>query len=249
MDFQLEGRVVIVTGASRGLGRSISEALLNEGAAVLATARSLESLEGVVSIAPDRVRASACDAAQPSSVVRLVDEAIEAFGKLDVVVNNAGVALAGEFADMDQDRWDYSFAVNVMAPVALMRAAGKVFLKQRSGKVINVASLSGIRGKPTLAAYSATKAALLRLTEAIAAEWATSGVQVNAIAPGGFATDAQAKVLASPEILHKRLQKIPMRRLGIPHEIAPLACYLASPLSDFVTGSTFVIDGGELNKL
>lgn len=249
MDLQLTDRVAIVTGASRGLGHAIATALLAEGARVVAAARTLEPLEQLQASAPGRVHAVSCDVTDLDAVAGLAGVATEAFGRLDIVVNNAGIAPAGAFASMPQETWDRAFTINVMAPAALTRAAGPIFLDQGHGKVINIASLSGMRGKPVLAAYSATKGALLRMTEAVAAEWAASGVQVNAIAPGGFATDAQAAVLADPDLLARRVRKIPARRMGEADEIGPLTCYLASPLSDFVTGATFVIDGGEVSKL
>jgi 2-deoxy-D-gluconate 3-dehydrogenase len=139
--------------------------------------------------------------------------------------------------------------VNVAAPAILAREAGRHLVAQRSGKIINVASTSGISGKPTLVAYSASKGAVIQFTKALAAEWARYGVQVNAIAPGAFETDAQRAVLDSPVLLEKRTRKIPARRLAAANEFGPLACYLASPLADFVTGSVFVIDGGEVAKL
>jgi 2-deoxy-D-gluconate 3-dehydrogenase len=138
--------------------------------------------------------------------------------------------------------------VNVAGPAILSRAAGRIFMSQRSGKIINIASTSGIRGKPLLVAYSASKGAVLQFTKALAGEWAKLGIQVNAIAPGAFSTDAQAAVLESEEILNLRLRKIPARRMGEPDEIGPLTCLLASPLSDFITGAVYVIDGGESSK-
>jgi len=174
---------------------------------------------------------------------------MHAFGRLDIVVNNAGIAPAGSFIEQPDAVWQEVFAVNVTAPAILSKAAGKVFLAQRSGKIINIASTSGLLGKPLLVAYSASKGALLQFTKALAAEWASAAVQVNAIAPGAFATSAQQAVLDSPTLLERRLRKIPAKRMGNDHEIAPLACYLASHHSDFVTGSVFVIDGGESSKL
>jgi 2-deoxy-D-gluconate 3-dehydrogenase len=140
-------------------------------------------------------------------------------------------------------------AVNVKAPATLTRIAGKHLVAQGSGKIINIASTSGILGKAMLVTYSASKGALVQLTKALSAEWASKGVQVNAIAPGAFATDAQRAVLDSPDILERRLRKIPVRRMGESDEIGPLICYLASNKSDFVTGGIFVIDGGESCKL
>jgi 2-dehydro-3-deoxy-D-gluconate 5-dehydrogenase len=249
MDLQLSGRVAVVTGASRGLGQAIASAFVAEGMSVVAAARSTSDLSALAAEHPDRIAAVTCDMADREAVAGLVDVAVERFGRLDVVVNNAGIAPAGAFTEMPVDRWDDVFAVNVFAPVVLAQAAGRIFLEQGHGKVINVASTSGLRGKPTLAAYSSSKGAMLRFTEAVAGEWARHGVQVNAIAPGAFATDAQAAVLESPQILERRLRKIPSGRMGDVAEIGPLACYLASPASDFVTGAVYVIDGGESSKL
>jgi 2-deoxy-D-gluconate 3-dehydrogenase len=164
-------------------------------------------------------------------------------------VNNAGIAPAGRFLEQDAQVWDDVIAVNVTAPATLTRAAGKHLIGQGSGKIINIASTSGILGKAMLVAYSTSKGALLQFTKALSAEWASKGVQVNAIAPGAFATDAQRAVLDSPDVLKRRLRKIPARRMGESSELGPLICYLASSKSDFVTGSVFVIDGGESCKL
>lgn len=249
MDLGLEGKVAIVTGASRGLGRAAAETLVAEGARVLAVARSADALAELAASAPGKIVAQACDMRDADQVAGLADAAFEAFGGLHAVVNNAGIAPATAFAEQDFDVWREVLAVNVTAPAILARAAGRRFLEQGSGKVVNVASTSGLRGKPTLAAYSASKGALLRFTEALAAEWARHGVQVNAIAPGAFATDAQSAVTSSPEVLERRVRKIPARRMGDVAEFGPLVAYLVSPLSDFVSGSTFVIDGGEVSKL
>jgi 2-dehydro-3-deoxy-D-gluconate 5-dehydrogenase len=249
MDLQLGGRCAIVTGASRGLGRAVVEAFATERMHVVAVGRDRDTLEELARQVGPSVLPVACDVSDAGAGASLVDRALEGFGRLDVVVNNAGVAPAAAFAHETVDHWRDVFAVNVFAPVELMIAAGIVFIEQQHGKVINVASTSGLRGKPKLAAYSSSKAAMLRLTEAVAVEWACHKIQVNAIAPGAFATDAQRHVLEAPDVLAKRLRKIPARRMGEPAEIAPLACYLASPISDFVTGAVYVIDGGEASKL
>jgi 2-deoxy-D-gluconate 3-dehydrogenase len=249
VDFQLEGRVAIVTGASKGLGEAIVRAYVGEGMRVVAAARNADALSALAKEFPDSIRNVTCDVSDLDQVAHLADVAVDSFGELDVIVSNAGIAPASAFVDMPLSTWNDVFGVNIFAPVALAKAAGTIFLAQGHGKVINIASTSGLRGKPQLAAYSSSKGAILRFTEALAGEWASSHIQVNAIAPGAFATDAQRAVLEDSEILRRRLRKIPSGRMGAVEEIGALACYLASPLSDFVTGATYVIDGGESAKL
>jgi len=249
IDLELQGQVAIVTGASRGLGRAIALALIEQGVRVLAAARSAEQLSSLQAFAGESVHAVHCDIKNGADVAGLPQLALDAFGRLDIVVNNAGIAPAGPFLDQPDAVWHDVIAVNVTAPAILSRAAGRILVPQGSGKIINIASTSGILGKPQLVAYSSSKGALLQFTKALAAEWASSGVQVNAIAPGAFATHAQQAVLDSPEILRRRLRKIPVGRMGHDHEIGPLVCYLASRKSDFVTGAVYVIDGGEASKL
>ena len=245
----LEGKVAIVTGASRGLGWAASLALAEQGAKVLAVARSGEDLERLVAIQPGNIYAVQADMKDSETVSKLPTTALQKFGGLDIVVNNAGIAPAGKFIEQTDQEWNNVLAVNVTAPATLTRAAGHHMLAQGSGKIINIASTSGILGKAMLVAYSSSKGALLQFTKALAAEWAAKGIQVNAIAPGAFKTDAQRLVIESPEVLKRRLGKIPMRRMGEISEIGPLICYLSSSNSDFVTGSVFVIDGGESSKL
>ncbi len=215
----------------------------------MAVARSLDELNKLESRVPGKIRAVQCDMKDTLAVAKLPEEAIDAFGRLDIVVNNAGIAPAGFFLEQSEQIWDDVMAVNVKAPAVLARAAGQHLVRQGSGKIINIASTSGILGKAMLVAYSSSKGALIQFTKALAAEWAKKGVQVNAIAPGAFETDAQRVVLESPDILKKRLGKIPVRRMGAIDEIGPMVCYLASGKSNFVTGSVFVIDGGESCKL
>jgi 2-deoxy-D-gluconate 3-dehydrogenase len=249
MNLELEGRVAIVTGASRGLGQAAAEALAAEGAFVYGVARSVGALEALASSGDGRIAVAGCDMLDLDAVAALPEQAIERFGRLDIVINNAGLAPAGAFTEQDDALWREVFAVNVFAPVALARAAGRHFLAQGSGKIINIASTSGILGKPTLVAYSSSKGAMLQMTKALAGEWAHHGIQVNAIAPGAYETAAQAAVLEDAEILRRRLRKIPAGRMGMPAELGPLVCLLASPASDFITGSVFVADGGESSKL
>ena len=250
MDLGLNGHVAVVTGASRGLGEAAVRAMVAEGAQVVAAARSADALAALAEELGDAVAAVPCDMRDRAAVASLVDEAIDRFGRLDSVVNNAGIAPASKFVDQPDEVFDEVLAVNLAAPAALARRAARHWIDAgHPGSIINVASTSALKGKALLAAYSASKGGLLRLTEALAAEWARYGIRVNVIAPGAFETEAQAAVMADPDTLAARLRKIPARRMGRPEEFGPLVCYLASEASEFVTGSCFVIDGGEVSKL
>jgi 2-deoxy-D-gluconate 3-dehydrogenase len=249
VDLRIADHVAIVTGASRGLGAAIVRGLVAEGVRVVATARTRDALDTLAAEHPGRIVPVACDLSDAEAVEKLADDAIAHFGRLDILVNNAGIAPAERFQDSTAAGLAHVLAVNVIAPAVLARICGAIFLGQHRGKIVNIASISGIRGKAGLVAYSASKGAMVRLTEALAAEWARHGVQVNAIAPGAFETEAQQAVLDNPETLARRISKIPARRVANPTEISALACYLASPLSDFVTGATYVIDGGESSKI
>jgi 2-deoxy-D-gluconate 3-dehydrogenase len=250
IDLRLDDSVIIVTGASRGLGAAIARSLAAEGARVVAAARTTRALDEVAADRPDRIHVAACEMRDRDAVASLVDTAVDRFGRVDGVVNNAGIAPAGGLVDTDLSVMEETLAVNVLGPAALAQAAARHLISEgRPGSIVNIASTSGLKGKALLSGYSASKGALMRLTEALAAEWARHRIRVNTIAPGAFETEAQAAVLEDEKILAARLRKIPARRMGRPDEIGPLVCYLISPLSDYVTGSCFVIDGGEVAKL
>jgi len=249
MDLRLNDSVILVTGASRGLGAAIAVQLAAEGATVVAAARSKDALAKVAAQGEGRISIEECDMRDEDSVATLVANVIERHGRIDGLVNNAGIAPAGKFVDQDPAVWDDVLTVNVKAPMRLAQAAGKQMIAQGGGRILNVASTTGIRGKPHLVAYSTSKAAMIRFTEALAAEWAAKNVQVNCIAPGAFVTEAQAAVTSSEDLLRRRVAKIPAGRMANPAEIVPMTCLLLSPLSPFTTGGIFVVDGGESGRL
>jgi 2-deoxy-D-gluconate 3-dehydrogenase len=250
MELELAGKGVIVTGASRGLGRAAARALADEGADVLAVGRTEDSLRALAGEKfAGKIHAHVCDMRDRRQVAELADVARERLSSLDVVVNNAGIAPATQFLDMDFAVFDQVMEINVAAVAVLSQAAGRHFAATgKGGRIVNIVSTSGILGKASLAAYSASKGAAIQLTKALAAEWARYDIQVNAIAPGAFATDAQRSVTENPEMLRRRVRKIPARRMADPREFGPLVCFLSSPLSRFVSGAVYVIDGGETAK-
>jgi 2-deoxy-D-gluconate 3-dehydrogenase len=191
MDLNLKDRVYIVTGASRGLGEACVRAIAAEGGKVLAAARSREDLERIQKDCGATVAIAPCDMRDRNAVAALVDMALEKFGRLDGIVNNAGIAPAGSFESQDLAVFDEVLAVNLLAPAALAQRAGAHWIAQKQpGSIVNVASTSGLKGKPILVAYSSSKGAMMRFTEALAAEWARHGIRVNTVAPGAFDTAA-----------------------------------------------------------
>jgi NAD(P)-dependent dehydrogenase (short-subunit alcohol dehydrogenase family) len=246
----LGGRVALVTGASRGLGRALALALADAGADLVLAARSaddLESLAEEIRARGRRALAMPTDITQTVEVDRLVERAVAELGAVDVLVNNSGVYEITPLVEMSDETWDRIIDTNLRGTFLCTRAVGRFLVRRGDGgKIINIASNLGLMGRPDFAAYCASKGAVIQLTRALALEWAPLGVQVNAIAPGYVQTDFNVDVRNDPEVYAKVLRQIPARRMASPEEIAPLAVYLASPASDFVTGETIVIDGGQV---
>jgi 2-deoxy-D-gluconate 3-dehydrogenase len=243
----LEGRVAVVTGASRGLGRAIACALGAAGAAVVGAGRAASELDEtahLVEEAGGRAFAVVTDVTSYPAVEALMARAIDELGRLDIVVNNAGVAKVAPLVEMSPEDWHALLAVNLTGTFYGCRAAGPHLIAQRSGKVINVASVLGGVGLPGYTVYGATKGGVIALTRTLGVEWARHNIQVNAIAPGWFATDMTHDAFADPRINERLTRDIPARRIGRAEEIGPLAVYLASSGSDFMTGQTVFLDGG-----
>jgi 2-deoxy-D-gluconate 3-dehydrogenase len=243
----LEGRVAVVTGASRGLGRAIAWALGAAGAAVVGAGRAAAELDETAHLierAGGRALTVKTDVTSYPAVEALMARAIAELGRLDIVVNNAGVAKVAPLVEMSPEDWQALLAVNLTGTFYGCRAAGPHLIAQRSGKVINVASVLGGVGLPGYTVYGATKGGVIALTRTLGVEWARHNVQVNAIAPGWFATDMTHDAFADPRINERLTRDIPARRIGRADEIGPLAVYLASSGSDFMTGQTLFLDGG-----
>ena len=222
-------------------------ALAEAGAHVALAARAKADLEATAAEVERRgARALVVptDVADPAQVEALMRETVGALGRLDIVVNNSGIAKPAPLAESTAADWRAIVDVNLGGVVHGCRAAAPYFIAQRSGKVINLASVLGHVGLPAYTLYAATKAGVIGFTRALAVEWARHNVQVNAIAPGWFVTDMNDAAFAEPRIRERLLRDVPARRTGRVEEIGPLVVYLASPASDFMTGQTVFLDGG-----
>jgi 2-deoxy-D-gluconate 3-dehydrogenase len=245
----LAGKVAVVTGASRGLGRAMALALAEAGADVALAARSKPDLEETahrVEATGRRALVVPTDVTSYPAVEALMRAAVSTLGRLDVVVNNSGVARVKPLVEWTPEEWRALLDVNLGGVFSGCRAAAPHLIAQRSGKVINVSSMLAAVGLPGYTIYSATKNAIVAFTRTLGVEWARHNIQVNAIAPGWFETDMSAPAFDTGDdrLAGRLLRDVPARRRGRPEEIGPLAVYLASAASDFMTGQTLYLDGG-----
>jgi NAD(P)-dependent dehydrogenase (short-subunit alcohol dehydrogenase family) len=239
--------VAIVTGASRGLGRAMALALAEAGADVAAAARSkteLEETAHLVEATGRRAIVVPTDVTAYPQMEALVRRTVEGLGGLHVVINNSGIARVSPLADMSPEDFRATVDVNLVGVFNGCRAAAAHLIAQKAGKIINVSSVLAQVGLPGYSAYAASKSGVMGFTRALAAEWARHGIQVNALAPGWFVTDMNAEAFDDPRIRERLLRDVPQKRTGRLDEIGPLAVYLASPASDFMTGQTLFLDGG-----
>lgn len=244
----LKGKVAIVTGAGRGLGRAMAQGLIDAGAVVTVASRTsteLDSFVDAVTTAGGRALACPTDITDEASVARMVEATVETFGRVDILVNNSGIVATTPLVDQSADEWDRVVATNLHGTFLATRAVGRHLVAQRSGKVINIASNFALQGVANHAAYSASKAGVIAFTRSMAIEWARDNIQVNAIAPGYFATPLNADMRADADLTAKVVRVIPARRMGEPEELTSWLLLLAGSASDFMTGEVIVIDGGQ----
>jgi gluconate 5-dehydrogenase len=246
--FDLSGRVALVTGGSRGLGAEFAEGLAEAGAALMLCARREEWL--VPAIDGLRARGFAidglrCDVSNPTEVQAVVDKTLDRYGRIDVLVNNAGVSWAERPESMPLDQWKRVIDINLTGAFVCSQAVARVMLPARSGCIINVASIAGLQGNvhgPHYAAYAASKAGLMGLTRDLAAAWGPQGIRVNAIAPGFFHSRLADASIAK---LEAGIQSAtPLGRVGAPGELKGVAVFLASDAASYITGQVIVVDGG-----
>src|SRR6266508_1538271 len=244
MQITLDGRVALVTGASRGIGRSIAATLAASGARVMLSSRKQEALEAAVSTMEGETAIFAANAGEPDQAAACVEATMARFGAVDILVNNAATnPYMGPSIDIDLPRYDKTMQVNLRGPLVWTQAVWQAWMRDHGGVVINVASVGGLTVEPVLGIYNVTKPALIHLTRTMAADLAP-GVRVNALAPGLVKTD-MARALWEPaeEQIAKRT---PLQRLGEPQDIANAALFLASDLSSWMTSHTMIIDGGAM---
>lgn len=243
---RLEGKSVLVTGASRGIGREIALEMARQGANVAVNysgseAKANETVDEIKAMGRDAF-AVQCDVSNPESVGTMVKETIDRFGKLDVLVNNAGVTKDNLLMRMKEEEWDDVININLKGVFLCTKAVTRQMMKQRQGRIINIASIVGVSGNPGQANYVAAKAGVIGFTKTAAKELASRNITVNAIAPGFITTDMTDKL--SEEVKTEMLKQIPLARFGEPKDIANLTIFLASDDSAYMTGQTLHVDGG-----
>jgi NAD(P)-dependent dehydrogenase (short-subunit alcohol dehydrogenase family) len=248
MGIDLAGKRALVTGASRGIGRAIAEAYAEAGADVALLARSADALEEVATAVRKHGRRAVVlptDVTDRDAVDGAVAAALHELGSIDIVVNNAGgSSFSSPLASTRESGWRQTLALNLDATFHVCQAVAPILLEQRSGSVVNVASIAGLVATPGLGHYGAAKAAVLALTRTLAVEWAKSGVRVNALAPGWVATDLTEFARADESIGDALIGRVPLGRWATPEEIAWPAVFLASDAASFITGQTLIVDGG-----
>jgi meso-butanediol dehydrogenase / (S,S)-butanediol dehydrogenase / diacetyl reductase len=245
-----QGKSVLVTGATSGIGEAIAMRFASLGARLLLTGRRTLSPADLAARFPSpdgEVRYLAADLTEPDAADRLVAEAVTLFGGLDVLVNNAGILFRGTTLECTDEQWDATLLTNVTAAFRLSRAALRVMTAKKSGSIVNIASDWGLVGARGAAAYGASKGALVQLTRSMALDHAADGVRINAVCPGDTDTrmlDGAMSGVPRAQLLNQLGEAIPLGRVGRPSEVADAVCFLASSQSSFITGAMLAVDGG-----
>jgi dehydrogenase/reductase SDR family protein 4 len=246
----LSGKVAVVTGASRGIGRAIAEVFAREGATVVICGRKLETLQqaaGAMKDFPGRIYPLACHVGRAADIRNLVDTTHREFGKIDILVNNAATNIAQEpVLQVDEAKFDKMIEVNLKSAFRFIQAVAPGMCRRGSGSIVNIASIAGLRPQFHGMLYSMTKAALIMMTQSYALELGPQGVRVNAIAPGLVQTVLSEYFWNDEEKLRHVIDGQPIKHLGQPHEIAEVALLVASDRGSYLTGQTLVVDGGRL---
>ena len=246
--FRLDGKVALITGGARGLGRTMAGALAEAGADIALSGRSKDTCqqaaETITAAAGRKVRAFAADVTKIEDVERLASDVESEFGKIDILVNNAGINIRGPIQQLTEADWDAVIDTNLKGPFLCARAIGPRMVTRGWGRVINLGSVLGVIALPGRAPYASSKAGIINLTRVLALEWAGTGVTANAICPGAFATEMNRSLLDDPVKYKEFVAQIPMGRWGELEELTGAVVFLASEASSYVTGTPLFVDGG-----
>ena len=247
--FDLTGRTAIITGGSIGLGRQMAEGLAEMGANLVLCARKKERCEQAAAELQNlgvKTLALACDVKNPAEVQSVIEAAMSQFGRIDILINNAGTSWGAPVEEMRLEQWNKVIETNLTGTFLFSQAAGKYMTARRRGKIINIASVAGIHGAPPefqAIGYHASKGGVIAFTKDLACKWGIHNIQVNSIAPGWFPTNMSQVVIERNK--EEFLKKIPLRRFGNDHDLKGAAVFLSSDASDYVTGNVLVVDGGQ----
>jgi gluconate 5-dehydrogenase len=244
--FSVSGQVVLVSGGSRGIGRAVAEGFAQRGARVIITGRNQATLEQTATAitAGTNVQSLVCDVAQPAAIELLVARVMRDYGRIDALVNSAGVNRRKPVATVTEEDYNYILDINLKGAFLLSQAVGRHMIQQHSGSQINIASLATDRPLKHAAPYAMSKAGLAQMTRSLAMEWGPQGVRVNAIAPGFIVTDLTRKMWTDERMQAWAKANTPQRRLGQPQDLVGVALFLASPAAAFLTGQILYVDGG-----
>ena len=244
---RLEGQVAIVTGAGQGIGQAIALTLAKEGAAVVVNDINLESAKKVT----DEIKSQGgkavpikADVSNKEKVNSLVEQTLDNFKRIDILVNNAGTAKLTPTVELTEAEWDSTIDVDLKGQFLCSQAVAKHMIKQKRGKIVNIASLAAHIGTPGLVAYSASKGGVLQLTKVLAVEWGKHNITVNAVSPGLTMTELVKAVFKERPDVFEGVERIPLKRLAMPEDIANAVLFLASSESDYITGQVIIVDGG-----
>lgn len=245
----ISGRVALITGASQGLGYGMAIALAEKGADIIVAGLPSNNIETVVKeieALGRRALAAPCDISTISGIEDLVSFSIEKMGRINILVNNAGVGITKRATEVTEKEWDFVLNLNLKSVFFLSQAVAKHFIERKydKGNIINIASAGGVRQDPNLAPYYSSKAAAIQLTKVLALEWARHNIRVNCVCPGYVVTPLNEEEFSDPAVREKILSHVPLRRLGQIGEIAGIVAYLASDVSRYATGGVFIVDGG-----